>query len=169
MLSGLTWRDGDRTLITCPLCRQGARVDLYGERLAVECFATCDEADVLAALNVDRVKTELRGANVAGDDKPRGRRSLRFTPASAIRPERTRWLWDGRVPLGTLSLLPGKQGLGKSTLTLELAARLSRGELAGDLAGEAAATLIVPTRTTLPRRLSRACPPPPPSSIACGS
>lgn len=60
-----------------------------------------------------------------------------------IAAERTRWLWQGRIPLGAPTLLVGREKLGKSTLTNELAARLSRGELAGDLEGEPADTLIV--------------------------
>ncbi len=60
--------------------------------------------------------------------------------ASSIQPEATRWLWAGRVPLGAVTLLAGRQGLGKSTLTCELAARVSRGQL--DLAGPAAVLLV---------------------------
>ena len=41
--------------------------------------------------------------------------------------EPVRWLMDGWIPDGTLSILDGDPGLGKSTLTLDLAARLSRG------------------------------------------
>src|SRR5690606_31680638 len=37
------------------------------------------------------------------------------------------WLWPGRIPLGKLTLLAGDPGLGKSLLTLDLAARISRG------------------------------------------
>jgi hypothetical protein len=37
------------------------------------------------------------------------------------------WLWPGRVPLGKLTLLDGDPGLGKSAITLDLAARVSRG------------------------------------------
>jgi len=40
---------------------------------------------------------------------------------------RVRWLWPGRVALGTVTLLDGDPGLGKSQLTLDLAARVSCG------------------------------------------
>jgi hypothetical protein len=36
-----------------------------------------------------------------------------------------RWLWPGRLPLGKLVVLDGDPGLGKSALTLDLAARVS--------------------------------------------
>jgi hypothetical protein len=38
------------------------------------------------------------------------------------------WLWPGRVPLGKLTLLAGDPGLGKSFVTLDMAARISRGD-----------------------------------------
>ena len=60
-----------------------------------------------------------------------------------IRAERTRWLWQGRIPLGAPTLLVGREKLGKSTLTVALAAGVSLGTLAGDLAGEPSNVLIL--------------------------
>jgi hypothetical protein len=53
------------------------------------------------------------------------------------------WTWRDRLPRGAVALLAGQAGLGKSTLTLELAARLTRGELAGDLLHTPSSVLIV--------------------------
>jgi AAA domain len=44
-----------------------------------------------------------------------------------VAPERVRWLWPSWIPLGKLTMLDGDPGLGKSTLTLDLAARVSTG------------------------------------------
>jgi hypothetical protein len=44
-----------------------------------------------------------------------------------VQPEQVRWLWPGRLPLGKLCILDGDPGLGKSLLTLDLAARVSTG------------------------------------------
>jgi AAA domain-containing protein len=44
-----------------------------------------------------------------------------------VSPQPVEWLWPGRIPLGQLTLLCGQTGLGKSFLTLDLAARTSRG------------------------------------------
>src|SRR5687767_647125 len=41
--------------------------------------------------------------------------------------EAVRWLWPGRLPFAKVSLLDGDPGLGKSTLTLDIAARVSTG------------------------------------------
>lgn len=38
-----------------------------------------------------------------------------------------RWLWPNRIPAGKLSLLCGDPGLGKSHLTMDIAARVSKG------------------------------------------
>ena len=46
---------------------------------------------------------------------------------SEITPQRLEWLWRGHFPLGKLSLLSGDPGLGKSLVTLALAATVSRG------------------------------------------
>lgn len=43
-----------------------------------------------------------------------------------VEPEEVRWLWPARIPLGKLTLLDGDPDVGKSTLALDLAARLSR-------------------------------------------
>lgn len=44
-----------------------------------------------------------------------------------VEPVRVSWLWPGRIPLGRLTVLDGDPGLGKSSLTLDLAARVTRG------------------------------------------
>ncbi len=44
-------------------------------------------------------------------------------------PQQVRWLEDGRIAMGKLTLIAGDPGLGKSFMTLELAARVSRGEV----------------------------------------
>lgn len=46
---------------------------------------------------------------------------------SEVKPEPVEWLWPGRIALGKLTLIAGDPGLGKSFLTLDMAARVSRG------------------------------------------
>ncbi len=47
--------------------------------------------------------------------------------AEKVQAEHVRWLWRGRIPLGKLTVLDGDPGLGKSTLALDIAARVSSG------------------------------------------
>jgi len=46
---------------------------------------------------------------------------------SEIRAEKVEWLWKGRIPLGKLTILDGDPGLGKSVITMDLAARVTKG------------------------------------------
>ena len=46
---------------------------------------------------------------------------------SDVTPEDVHWLWPGRIPFGKITLLIGDPGLGKSFLSLDLAARFSTG------------------------------------------
>ena len=41
--------------------------------------------------------------------------------------EEVRWLWEGRIPLGNITVLDGDPGLGKSVITTDLAARVTVG------------------------------------------
>jgi putative DNA primase/helicase len=44
-----------------------------------------------------------------------------------VKPQNIRWLWPGRIPLGRVTLLVSDPGIGKSLLTLDIAARVSTG------------------------------------------
>jgi hypothetical protein len=44
-----------------------------------------------------------------------------------VEPKQIKWLWDNRIPLGMISLVVGLPGQGKSFVSLDIAARLSRG------------------------------------------
>jgi hypothetical protein len=66
---------------------------------------------------------------------------------SDVAPERVSWLWPGRIPLGKLILLDGDPGLGKSTITMDLAARVSTGRAMpdgsiGDVKGPAGVLIL---------------------------
>jgi len=51
----------------------------------------------------------------------------RIVRLADVRPEKVAWLWRGYIPLAKVTLLDGDPALGKSNLTLDLAARVSRG------------------------------------------
>jgi len=70
-------------------------------------------------------------------------RRLILTPASEIEPEPVVWAWQdgedvdtGRIPLGSLSIAAGREGTGKSSFGIWLAARITRGTLPGALSGQ---------------------------------
>lgn len=75
---------------------------------------------------------------------------------ASIEAKRTDWMWEGRIPRGMLSLLIGTEGLGKSALTLRLAALMSRGSLPGDFEDDPSDVALVtveddPGRVMRPR------------------
>lgn len=46
---------------------------------------------------------------------------------SDVKPEKISWLWKDRIPLGKLTLFVGDPDLGKSFVTIDIAARVSKG------------------------------------------
>jgi hypothetical protein len=56
---------------------------------------------------------------------------LIFTRASEITPRPPCWGWQDRLPAGHLSLIAGREGIGKSLFLINLTAQLTRGTLPG--------------------------------------
>lgn len=46
---------------------------------------------------------------------------------SSVAPEEVRWLWEPRIPLGKVTIIEGHPDEGKSTLLIDLAARITKG------------------------------------------
>jgi len=61
-----------------------------------------------------------------------GGEELTSTKMSDIKEESIDWLWEGRIPMGFITLIAGHPGVGKSFFTNWLAAKLSRGEALPD-------------------------------------
>ena len=76
-------------------------------------------------------------------------RGLYLVRAADIDAVRVNWAWDGRVALGALSLFVGDPGLGKTTAAVEVAARVSKGDLPGDLHGRPVPVLIATAEDAL--------------------
>jgi hypothetical protein len=70
-------------------------------------------------------KTKAGGTGKASEPDPAA--GLATTPLTEIQPEPVRWLVESLIPLGKLTLQAGDGGHGKTTLTLELAAGVSKG------------------------------------------
>ncbi|MGL6234421.1 MAG: AAA family ATPase [Segniliparus sp.] len=63
-------------------------------------------------------------------------RKIVLTKASEIRPTRVRWLVDDWIVLGGLNIIGGREGMGKSTIAADFAAKATRGLLQGELYGQ---------------------------------
>lgn len=55
--------------------------------------------------------------------------------ADNFKVKRVKWLWDGRIPVGELTLVPGREGVGKSLFLAKLAADITHGTLEGEFFG----------------------------------
>lgn len=86
-------------------------------------------------------------------------RRLTLVPASSITPRRVEWLWTDRIPLGEVTLTPGRAGLGKSTYHAWVIAQVTRGTLSGIHHGHPRSAIIAASedswaRTIVPRLIA---------------
>lgn len=58
-------------------------------------------------------------------------RQILLTPASQIRMRPVAWTWTDRIPSGALTVIPGREGIGKSLTLAWLTAQITRGVLPG--------------------------------------
>src|SRR5437899_8209744 len=68
-----------------------------------------------------------RRIGLVRDDNQPSERQLIVQCAADITPEPVEWLWPGRIAIGKQTLLAGEAGLGKSQVTIELAAAVTNG------------------------------------------
>ena len=86
-------------------------------------------------------------------------RRVTLTPASTIAIRPVHWLWDGRMALGSLGLLGGREGIGKSIAAYTLAAAITKGRMRGACLGSPRDVVIVATEdskahTIVPRLMA---------------
>jgi hypothetical protein len=86
-------------------------------------------------------------------------RQVVVTLASQIKPRPVRWLWPDRIPAGALTLLAGREGIGKSLVGVRLAAQLTRGTLLGGRHGRPSRVMFATSEdawefTMVPRLLA---------------
>jgi putative DNA primase/helicase len=102
-------------------------------------------------------------------------------PLANVAPVVMRWLWPGRIPIGRVTLLVSDPGLGKSLVTLDIAARVSsgtpwpdetrQGDKENRRQGEAPVDLVCSSSRCLPVSLSSPLPvsPSPPPRVSPAS
>lgn len=82
------------------------------------------------------------------------RRKLTLTPASEIRTARASWMWDtapigadprdaeGRIPIGGITIVAGRAGIGKSQFSTFLVSGITNGTLLGEFYGRPRSVVI---------------------------
>lgn len=100
-------------------------------------------AKTLVKTSPDRARRAISGELAIPGSKPQ--RRIALTRASEITMRRVKWLWDGRIPLGVLSLLGGREGIGKSTVCYQILADVTRGRIPGEYLGTGQPVIIAAT------------------------
>ena len=116
---------------------QAQAVGLERARIADRLYQVADAIGLVREHGPDRIQQWLADASktdISQDTSPsgttlitRGNRTLISQRASEIKPEGIEWVWPGRIAVGKLTLVGGKPGLGKSQVTISIAASVSNG------------------------------------------
>jgi hypothetical protein len=85
-----------------------------------------------------------------------------YIKSATVRTRRQRWLFEDFLPIGQLVLGAGREKLGKSTAFVWMAARVTRGELPGDLQGEPSNVVFISAEDDIDRTLK-------PRAVAAGA
>jgi hypothetical protein len=128
--------------------------------ISIEGAQPHDDAADLVALNEPAQVNRLIIASIG--DVPQGPtsgRRLRLTSLDGVRVRPVRWLWEGRLALGTLALLGGREGIGKSIVWIDRAALLTLGRLPGVFYGVPKSIVVAATEdsfefTIVPRLMA---------------
>jgi AAA domain len=103
------------------------------------------------------------GAKVKGDLLySAGGREFYVESADSVKPLPVEWIWEGRIPRGMLVIMSGNAGVGKSQVSLYVAARVSTGTgwTDGAKATLKPSTILIaaaeddPARTVVPRLIA---------------
>jgi hypothetical protein len=93
------------------------------------------EVEVESVVNDGTSDSNNRPAS-SSDTSPRAEKSrpagtqreeLEVITLSKVEPQPITWLWPGQIACSKLTMIAGHPGLGESLVTLDLAARVSRG------------------------------------------
>ena len=107
------------------LLREGAlKRDVLAKLQRMVGAAQVDDWDQVTS-DLETALISISSSATAGGDQVR----LRSADEFAMRG--TKWLYKGRIPAGMMTILAGREGIGKSTVSLDLVARITRGTLEG--------------------------------------
>jgi len=88
-------------------------------------------------------------ADLVIEEPPDPLATLDIVTASDVELSRVVYVWDRRIPRGAMTLMPGEEGIGKTTVGIRLMADLTRGTLAGEHYGTPRDVLVIATEDGL--------------------
>lgn len=111
-----------------------------------------EEAERAANMVKQRELAQRKGKREADKEEAAGRRA--FTrPMSSYRPANVEWLWEQRIPIGEITMLAGKSGIGKSTVLTTFASWLTLGKMRGSYYGAPQHVIYVPNEDSVEKAL----------------
>jgi putative DNA primase/helicase len=151
----------ERLLAVAPEQRQRVWDDFLAGRLRPSSIVeAAPERETQNAANAQEPSGQpsADGATHDGESTAEPERRVRLTCAVNLQTREVEWLWAGRVPLGMITMFAGDPKLGKSYVTLSMAAAVSRGLPLpmSDVPSRAGSTILMsaeddPVRTIVPR------------------
>jgi AAA domain/DnaB-like helicase N terminal domain len=118
----------------------GRRMMQAGQRLTQLAGAEPSDSRLIALQN----EMAVFAAAMQGE-RPTSGRALHAITAAGRPMRAARWLMNLRIPLGAITLLTGREGIGKSTTSYDIIAELTTGRLAGEYYGSPRGCGIVAT------------------------
>ena len=107
--------------------------DYKDDKLSVKCYAGCSFEQILEAANVKNTPQPKKSRKKEQKlELPKDKPLIKFKKMSTFKPRETEWLIDEWLALEDLTLIAGVPGIGKTTLTMKLAALVSTGGKWGD-------------------------------------
>jgi len=130
--AGVAMLADEREIASPRAVAQRIRVDRLRDDLRAASARVADGDDGAIDETV-RLRDEIRALEAGlGRATPSGREPA-ITALADVQSEHVSWLWHPRIPIGKVTILVGDPGLGKTWLSLALAAAVSRGwPLPGD-------------------------------------
>lgn len=123
-------RNETLTSLAGSMRRRGMGEAAIREALLIENRERCEPPlsdGEVAGIAASIGRYEPAGGPGARSSAPQENIGAVLIPLSSVKIERPSWCWKNRIPIGTLTLLDGPPGLGKSTLSFDMAARISTG------------------------------------------
>jgi len=120
------------------------------QRDPVARFIAEDKRIRLTEIEKEKTIAKKKGQEEAEKELQAGR-SIVLTGASGIRSLTTHWLWKERVPMGEITLIAGRGGVGKSTMLARIAADITTGNMDGSFFGKPKSVLYVVNEDSLER------------------
>lgn len=119
LISGGQLSERDARVALIAACKANGIWQADGSR---QCLATISSGIKAGSLNPRfPAETETVGS------EPQKPGKLMFRKASSITAEKVEWLWPGVLPKNSMSILAGNPGLGKSQVSLSIAATITSG------------------------------------------